>query len=78
MILIQEEVAPKRYKTSLVRGGPLYREDNSDWVVVEFVDSCLERLKVICYWEDGRKKRVPVSKCHRDKRVGECVCTVSI
>ena len=42
------------------------------------VDAGLERLKVICCWEDGRRKRVPISRCHRDKRVGECVCSVSI
>ena len=29
-----------------------------------FVDACLERLKVICRWEDGRMKRVAVSRCH--------------
>ena len=28
-----------------------------------FVDTCLERLKVICCWEDDRRKRVPVSVC---------------
>ena len=44
----------------------------------EFVEACLERLKVIFCWEDGRRKRVPVSRCHRDKRDGECVCSVSI
>ena len=43
-----------------------------------FVDVCLERLKVICCWEDGRRKRVSISRCHRDKRVGKCVCSVSI
>ena len=30
------------------------------------VDAGLERLKVIRCWEDGRRKRVPVSRCHRD------------
>ena len=37
------------------------------------VDAGLERLKVICYWEES-----PVSRCHRDKRIGECVCSGSI
>ena len=32
------------------------------------VDVGLERLKVIRWWEDGQRKRVPVSRCHRDKR----------
>ena len=41
------------------------------------MDAGLERLKVISRWEDGRKKRVPVSRCHRDKRIGECVCSIS-
>ena len=41
------------------------------------VDADLERLKVICYWEDVRRKRVPVTRCHMS-RVGECVCSVSI
>ena len=40
----------------------------------------LEGLKVISCWEDGRRKRVPASRCHshRDKRIGECVFSVSI
>ena len=42
------------------------------------VDACLERLKVISCREDGQRKRVSVSRCHRDKRIGECVCSVSI
>ena len=42
------------------------------------MDAGLERLKVISSWEDGRRKRVPVSRCHRDKRIGECVCSISI
>ena len=41
------------------------------------VDAGLERLKVICCWEDGQWKRVPVSRSHGDKRIGECVCSVS-
>ena len=43
-----------------------------------FVDACLERLKDICCWEDGWRKRIPVSRCHRDKRIGECVCWIRI
>ena len=42
------------------------------------VDACVERLKVICRWEEGRRTKVPVYRCHRDKQVGECVCSVSI
>ena len=38
----------------------------------------LERLKVIICWEDGKRKRVPVSRCQRDKRIGECVRSISI
>ena len=34
------------------------------------VDADLERLKVICSWEDGQGKRVSVSRSHRDKRIG--------
>ena len=37
-----------------------------------------ERLKVICSREDGQGKRVPVSRSHKDKRIGECVCSFSI
>ena len=42
------------------------------------MDVGLERLKVNCCCEDGRRKRVLVSKCNRDKRIGECVCSISI
>ena len=43
------------------------------------MDASLERLKVIIRcWEDGQRKRVPVFRCYRDKRIGECVCSVSI
>ena len=41
-----------------------------------FVDAGFKRLKVICCWEDGQGKRVPVSRSHGDKRVGECLCSV--
>ena len=42
------------------------------------VDAGLEGLKVISCWEDGRRKRVPVARCHRNKRIGECVRSVGI
>ena len=29
------------------------------------MDAGLERVKVICSWEDGHGKRVPVSRSHR-------------
>ena len=39
---------------------------------VELIDLCIERLICsICSWEDGRGKRVPVSR-------SQCVCSVSI
>ena len=56
----------------------MYRENKKrfkDWVIV---DAGLEGLKVISCWEDGRRKRVPVSRCHRDKRIGECVRSIGI
>ena len=37
------------------------------------MDAGLEGLKVISCWEDGRRKRVPVSRYPRNKRIGECV-----
>ena len=42
------------------------------------VDAGLEGLKVISCWEDSRRKSVPVSRCHRDKRISEFVRSVSI
>ena len=42
------------------------------------MDVGLERLKVISCWEDGRRKRVPFSRCHRDKRINECVLSIGI
>ena len=42
------------------------------------MDGGLERLKVLSCWEDCRRKKVPVSRCHRDKRIDEWVCSVSI
>ena len=38
----------------------------------------LEGLKVISCLEDGRGKRVPVSRSHRNKRIGECVRSMGI
>ena len=37
------------------------------------VNAGLERLKVLCGWKDGYWKRVPVSRSHKDKQVGEYV-----
>ena len=57
----------------------MYRENKKrfkDWVVS--VDAGLEGLKVISCWEDGRRKRVSVSRGHRDKRIGECVRSIGI
>ena len=42
------------------------------------MDAGLEGLKVISCWEDGRRKRVPVSRGHRNKRIGECVRSIGI
>ena len=42
------------------------------------VDAGLEGFKVISCWEDGRKKSVPVSRCHRNKRIGEYVRSIGI
>ena len=41
-------------------------------------DAGFERLKVICSWEDGQGKNVPVYRSHRDNRIGLCVCSVTI
>ena len=38
----------------------------------------LEGLKVISCWEDDRRKIVPVSRCHRNKRIGECIHSIGI
>ena len=43
-----------------------------------FVGAGHERWKVISCWEDGRRKRVPVSRCHGGKRMGECVWSIGI
>ena len=40
--------------------------------------AAIERLKVISCWEDGRRKRIPVSRCQGDKRIGTRVCSVRI
>ena len=42
------------------------------------VDAGLEGLKVISCWEDGRRKIVPVSRCHRNKRYGESIRSIAI
>ena len=42
------------------------------------MDAGLEGLKAISCWEDGRRKRVPVSRCHRSKRIGKCVRSIGI
>ena len=42
------------------------------------MDAGLEGLKVISDWENGRRKRVPVSRCYRNKRIGECVRSIGI
>ena len=42
------------------------------------VDVGLEGLKGISCCEDGRRKRVPVSRCHRNKRIGECIRSIGI
>ena len=42
------------------------------------MDADFERLKVICSWEDGQGKRIPVSRIHGDKRIGEFVCSVNV
>ena len=50
------------------------RRDFRNWVGVEVsVDAGLERVKVICSWEDEQGTRVSVSRSNRDKRFGECV-----
>ena len=46
------------------------------WESKVYVDADLEGLKVISCWEGGRRKRVPVSRCHRNKRIGECVRSI--
>ena len=51
--------------TYVVRGGPLHRENKkifrgSDAKVS--VDASLERLKVICCWEDGQEETVSRSR----------------
>ena len=72
----------RKGSTSVVLGDPCILEIRRDLGIGSelkvFVDAGSERLKVICCWEDGRRKRVSVPRCHRDKRVGECVCSASI
>ena len=60
----------------------MYRENKKrfkDWVEVKSIcDSGLEGLTVMSCWEDGRRKRVPVSRCHGNKRIGEFVRSIGI
>ena len=42
------------------------------------MDAGLEGLKVISFGEDGRRTRIPVCRCHRNKRIGECVRSIGI
>ena len=42
------------------------------------MDAGIEGLKVISNWEDGSRKRVPDSRCHRNKRIGDCVRSIGI
>ena len=42
------------------------------------MDVGLEGLKVIRCRQDGRRKRVPVSRFHRNIRIGECVRSIGI
>ena len=57
----------------------MYRENKKRFKETRVsVDAGLEGLKVISCWEYGRRKRVPVSRCHRYKRIGECVHTIGI
>ena len=61
----------------------LYRENKKrfkDSVGIEgiFVGAGLEGLKAISCLEVDRRKRVPVSRCHRNKRIGEGVRSTGI
>ena len=54
--------------------SPLRKEEDiSGSVMKPKVPSGLEGLKVLCSWEEGHEKRVPVSRSHRDKRFGKCI-----
>ena len=48
------------------------RDSRIAWESKVSVDAGLGRLKVICCWEDGRRKRVPV----KNKRIGELVRSI--
>ena len=57
----------------------MYRENKKRFKETRVsVDAGLEGLKVISCWEYGRRKRVPVSRCHRNKRIGECARSIGI
>ena len=68
---------------TVVHGGPLYRENKKrfqglgrSWSYLWM--RVLEDWRLKCSWEDGQGMRVPVPRSHRDKRIGEYVCPVSI
>ena len=42
------------------------------------VNAGLKQLKVISRGEDGGSEYVPVSRCHRNNRIGECVSSIGI
>ena len=64
MILTQEEIAPKKYNLYSPRRIHLsWKEEEISGNGLELkvsVDTGLKRLNVICSWEDGQRKRVPV------------------
>ena len=42
------------------------------------MDAGLKQLEVISHGEEGGRKRVPVSRGHRDKRFGESIGLILI
>lgn len=42
------------------------------------VDSGLEQLEALSRGKDGGRKEVPVHRRYRDKRIGECSCSIFI
>ena len=70
IILVHEKVAPKRYnfcrpRRSYVSSKEEEISGNGSELKVS-VHAGLERLKVICSWLDGQRKRITVSRSHRD------------
>ena len=72
--------------TTIIRGGPFHSGKKEGEEISEIalelkvpVDKNLEKLKVICQWnaDPGRKFHY-LQVIGRDKRVGKCVCLVSI